>query len=106
VIQVPNRALGSGPGGTRTLTVLYGAEKKPVTIAVRTGATNGVTTEITSCVETNNQCLRAGDQVSLSLPTGNQAQRGGEGVIMIGPGGPGMEGPGPGVAPVQIPIGR
>ena len=38
-----------------------------MTINVTTGATNGQMTEITGCVETNNQCLREGDRVAVTV---------------------------------------
>ncbi|GAB4211242.1 MAG: efflux RND transporter periplasmic adaptor subunit [Roseiflexaceae bacterium] len=64
VIQVPNRAISS-EGPFKTVEILYGATKERVKVKVETGTTNGTTTEIVRCVDTQNQCLRAGDQVVL-----------------------------------------
>lgn len=73
VIQVPSRAIQT-QGRNKTIRVLYGANKTPVTVSVQTGLTNGTMTEITSCVDTNNQCLRAGDTVAINVtPTTNSA---------------------------------
>ncbi|HYO50904.1 MAG TPA: efflux RND transporter periplasmic adaptor subunit, partial [Chloroflexia bacterium] len=80
VIQVPNRAIKS-QGPFKTVQVLYGKDQKPVTVQVQTGATNGQMTEIVSCRETNNQCLRAGDQVALNVPTGSGSQEGPGGMV-------------------------
>lgn len=66
VIQVPSRAVKS-VGPFKTVQVLYGTEKKPITIQVQTGATNGQMTEIMGCTETGGQCLRQGDMVALDL---------------------------------------
>jgi HlyD family secretion protein len=64
VLQVPTGALqGSGP--LRTLEILYGVAKTPVTIAVEIGATNGIMTEIVRCLDTGDLCLQAGDVVNL-----------------------------------------
>lgn len=68
VIQVPTRALKT-QGRNKTLDVLYGEGKTPVTISVTTGASNSQMTEIVSCVDTNNQCLRAGDTVAVTVAT-------------------------------------
>ncbi|MEP7187877.1 MAG: efflux RND transporter periplasmic adaptor subunit, partial [Roseiflexaceae bacterium] len=68
VIQVPSRAIKSS-GPLKTVQVLYGASKTPVTVPIETGATNGSSTEIKSCVDTGKQCLREGDQLVINLPT-------------------------------------
>lgn len=66
VLQVPTGALqGSGP--IRTLDILYGDAKTPVTLAVETGATNGIMTEIVRCLDTGDLCLQAGDVVNLDI---------------------------------------
>jgi hypothetical protein len=66
VIQVPTRAITT-QGRNKEVTVLYGADKTPVTVGVLTGASAGSMTEITSCVDTGNQCLRAGDEVQVVI---------------------------------------
>ena len=45
VLQVPNRAIKT-TGGVKSIQVLYGKDKTPVTVRVQTGATNGQMTEI------------------------------------------------------------
>jgi hypothetical protein len=86
VIQVPSRAIQT-LGPFKSIQVLYGKDKTPVTVEVTTGATDGQMTEITGCVKTGSQCLREGDTVALTLPdattTGNQSDPG-EGVFQIG----------------------
>ena len=67
VIQVPNRAL-QGTGKVRTVQVLYGSNKTPVSVQVETGLSNETSTEIVKCVATNNQCLREGDQLVVNIP--------------------------------------
>ena len=66
VIQVPTRAIKT-QGRNKTVEVLYGTNLTPVTINVTTGASNSQMTEITGCVDTNNQCLRAGDRVAVTV---------------------------------------
>jgi multidrug efflux pump subunit AcrA (membrane-fusion protein) len=66
VIQVPTRAITT-QGRNKEVTVLYGADKTPVTVGVLTGVSAGSMTEITSCVDTGNQCLRAGDEVQVVI---------------------------------------
>ncbi len=88
VIQVPTRAIKS-QGRNKTVEVLYGENKTPITIAVTTGAANSQMTEITGCVETSNQCLRAGDMVAVTITastTNNSAQQfpGGVGIFQGG----------------------
>jgi RND family efflux transporter MFP subunit len=79
VIQVPTRAITT-QGRNKEITVLYGTAKTPVTIAVVTGASTSNMTEITSCVDTGNQCLRAGDEVAVTInattTTNNTANQG------------------------------
>ncbi|HYP41802.1 MAG TPA: hypothetical protein VEX13_15705 [Chloroflexia bacterium] len=74
--------------------VLYGKDQKPVTVQVQTGATNGQMTEIVSCRETNNQCLRPGDQVALNIPTGSSSQEGPGGIVKFEGGAMPIGGPG------------
>jgi HlyD family secretion protein len=69
VIQAPSRAISSS-GPIQTIQVLYGDDRTPVSIQVETGASNGSMTEIVRCVDTGKQCLRAGDQLAISLPGG------------------------------------
>lgn len=105
VLQVPSRAITT-QGRNKTISILYGTNKTPVTVRVETGLTNGAMTEIVSCLDTNNQCLRQGDTVAMTLTTttsSGQAQGpggmvqipfggggfGGGMIIQGGPGGPG-----------------
>jgi RND family efflux transporter MFP subunit len=97
VIQVPTRAITT-QGPLKTVKVLYGQEETPVTVSVTTGATNGQMTEIVSCTETGNQCLRQGDKVAVTISTGTSNQQpggnqfigpGGDFGISVSPGGPG-----------------
>ena len=64
-ILVPSRAVQTA-GGTKTITLLQGADRTPRTIQVETGPTSNGQTAITSCVETGAQCLQPGDIVSIS----------------------------------------
>ncbi len=76
VIQVPTRAITS-KGQNKSVTVLTGPNNQtPVTIGVTTGASNTTYTEITSCTDTGNQCLRPGDRVQVTLPTGTTTNNG------------------------------
>lgn len=82
VLQVPSRAIVT-QGRNKTIRVLYGANKTPVTVRVETGLTNGTMTEIASCLDTNNQCLRSGDAVAITLTS---ATSGGQGQTPFGGG--------------------
>lgn len=62
---VPSRAVQTS-GSTKSITVLQGDQKIPVTVEVETGVTSNGQTEITSCVATSSQCLNAGDVVSIT----------------------------------------
>jgi HlyD family secretion protein len=96
VVQVPNRAINS-QGPLKTVQVLYGEGRTPVTVRVETGLTNGQATEIVSCVDTGSQCLRPGDQVAITLPSAPSGQQTGTGDQFIMPiGGGATGGPGPG----------
>ena len=97
VLQVPNRAIKS-TGGVKTIQVLYGKDKTPVTVRVQTGATNGQMTEIVRCMNTNNQCLREGDTVALELSGTGTARGPGTGDVMTFGPGMGVVGPPPGGA--------
>lgn len=71
VMQVPNRAI-SNDGPYKAIKLMYtGKDGKatPVTVHVTTGITDGFMTEILGCVDTQNQCLRTGDQVAMTIPT-------------------------------------
>ncbi len=65
---VPSRAVQTAGGG-QTVTVLQGEERIPVTVQVETGVTSDGQTEILSCVETGDQCLRTGDLLSVPATT-------------------------------------
>ncbi len=80
-ILVPSRAVQTS-GNARTVTVLQGAQKIPVTVQVETGPTSNGQIVITSCVDTGAQCLRPGDVLALPSTTtgatsGQGPQRGG-----------------------------
>jgi HlyD family secretion protein len=101
VIQVPSRAIQT-EGPSKTVKVLYGSQRTPVTVRVTTGATNGAQTEIVSCVDLGKQCLRPGDQLALSLPTdtAGAADPQGGNQMFVGP----VQGVGPGGPPQRIEI--
>jgi multidrug efflux pump subunit AcrA (membrane-fusion protein) len=108
VMQVPNRAITT-QGPLKTIQVLYTADGKetPITVRITTGLTDGAMTEITGCVDTNNQCLRAGDRVAMTLQTTTGSQQGfpRDGVVQFGVGpGPGT-GPGTNARPFVIEMG-
>jgi multidrug efflux pump subunit AcrA (membrane-fusion protein) len=103
-VQVPNRAIKQ-QGPFKTVQVLYGEEETPVEVRVQTGATNGQMTEIVSCVDTGNQCLRAGDKVAMTMSTGGSQQGGGQNTIFVGPGDGAMPFPGGGGQEVTVPLG-
>src|SRR5262249_57429192 len=63
-ILVPSRAVQTS-GTSRSVTVLQGAQRVPVTVQVETGASSNGQTQILSCVETGAQCLRPGDLLSI-----------------------------------------
>jgi HlyD family secretion protein len=91
VIQVPTRAIQS-QGPAKIINVLYGSAETPVAVRVQTGATNGAFTEIVTCVQTGNQCLRPGDKVQVPMPgpgTKSAAPSGGDFIVPSGgpPGG-------------------
>jgi HlyD family secretion protein len=99
VLMVPNRALQT-VGTAKSLQVLYGESQTPVTVRVKTGATNGQMTEIAGCLDTSSQCLREGDVVAMAMSTStgnNSSGPGGDMVIFEGPvGGARVGGPGGG----------
>jgi len=72
-ILVPSRAVQTS-GSIKSVTVLQGAKQVPVTVQVETGATSNGQTEITSCVDTGAQCLRAGDVLAIPSTTSTSAQ--------------------------------
>ena len=77
-ILVPSRAMQTAGNG-RTVTVLQGPQRVPVTVRVETGATSNGQTTITSCVDTGAQCLRPGDVVAiLGAPTGSASSQSGQ----------------------------
>ena len=65
-ILVPSRAVQTA-GNSKTVTVLQGADRVPVTVRVETGVTSNGQTEVLSCVDTGAQCLQPGDV--LAVPT-------------------------------------
>ena len=76
-ILVPSRAVQTA-GNARTVTVLQGAERTPVTVQVETGATSNGQVAITNCVDTGAQCLRPGDVLAIpSTTTRAPSQQGG-----------------------------
>ena len=93
-IVVPSRAVQTS-GNSRSVTVLQGPQRVPVTVQVETGVTSNGQTEILSCVDTGAQCLRTGDLLSIpSTSTTTTTTQGGN----RGPGGLGGGG-------VRIPFG-
>lgn len=78
VLLAPTQAIQSD-GATKMLQVVPDKEKPPITLRVTTGADNGLTTEIVSCVDTGAQCLREGDLVLFEPPM--------EATLAGGPGG-------------------
>ena len=79
VLQAPSRAINT-IGPIKTVQVLYGQDQTPVTIQVETGASNGTMTEIVKCIDTGAQCLRANDQLAVSLPSDDATSgQGGDG---------------------------
>jgi multidrug efflux pump subunit AcrA (membrane-fusion protein) len=96
-ILVPSRAVQTS-GAAKTVTVLQGEQRVPVTVQVETGATSNGQTEILSCVDTGAQCLRPGDLLSIPSTTTSATQagnnRGGFGGGGFGGGGIRFGGPG------------
>ncbi len=92
-ILVPSRAVQTS-GSSRSVTVLQGPQRVPVTVQVEVGATSNGQTEILSCVDTGAQCLRTGDLLSIPSTTTTTTTQGGN----RGPGGFGGGG-------VRIPFG-
>ncbi|HJZ48965.1 MAG TPA: HlyD family efflux transporter periplasmic adaptor subunit, partial [Roseiflexaceae bacterium] len=78
-ILVPSRAVQTS-GTSRSVTVLQGAQRVPVTVQVETGASSNGQTQILSCVETGAQCLRPGDLLSIpATSTSTTTTQGGRG---------------------------
>jgi multidrug resistance efflux pump len=73
-IRVPTSAIRT-VGNTKTIEVLYGTEKTPVTVRVETGLVSGQFTEIVSCVDTGNQCLQQGDTVAVTVTSSSTTQQ-------------------------------
>jgi HlyD family secretion protein len=65
---VPNRAVQTS-GNVKTVTVLQGADRTPVTVPVTTGVTSEGKTEITSSGGNGVPALKAGDTVSVPSTT-------------------------------------
>ena len=88
VIEVPTSAIRT-VGNNKTIQVLYGTDKTPVTVRVETGLVSGQFTEIVSCVDTGNQCLRAGDTVAVTVASSSTTTTNGNGAFPGGgfPGG-------------------
>lgn len=93
VIQVPSAAI-KDDGITKSIQLVYGADKPPLTVLVETGASNGTMTEIVRCVDTGTICLRESDQVLIDVGADTEAS--GNGAIRFG--GP----PGPAIRTVRI----
>jgi HlyD family secretion protein len=77
-ILVPSRAVQTS-GNSKSVTVLQGAQRVPVTVQVQTGATSNGQTEILGCVATGGQCLRPGDVLSIAAATTTSTQGGNRG---------------------------
>jgi len=75
-ILVPSRAVQTS-GNNKSVTVLQGAQRVPVTVQVETGATSNGQTEILSCVATGGQCLRPGDILSVASASTTTTTQGG-----------------------------
>jgi hypothetical protein len=86
VIQVPTSAIRT-IGANKTVQVLYGADKTPVMVRVQTGAVSGQMTEIVSCVDTGNQCLREGDTLAVTVAASTTTGTTPGGGFIVGPGG-------------------
>ncbi len=67
-LLVPSRAVQTS-GSVRTITVLYGSARTPVSVAVETGVTSNGQTVITGCVQTGAQCLQPGDVLAITSTT-------------------------------------
>jgi HlyD family secretion protein len=67
-ILVPSRAIQTS-GNTKSVTVLQGAERTPLTVQVTTGVTSNGQTEITSSGGNGAPALKAGDLVSVPSTT-------------------------------------
>ncbi|HEU5097620.1 MAG TPA: efflux RND transporter periplasmic adaptor subunit [Roseiflexaceae bacterium] len=87
---VPSRAVQTS-GSNKSVTVLQGDQRIPVTVQVETGATSNGQTEILSCVATGGQCLRPGDL--LSIPSASTTTSTTQGANRGGFGGPRFGGP-------------
>lgn len=97
-LLVPNRAIRT-QGGVKSVQLLYGNQKLPVTVPVQTGATDGSQIVVTSCTDTGNQCLKPGDQLVVASSTATSTtrttttpQRPAEGIPFGGGGGGGGAG--------------
>ena len=94
-IVVPSRAVQTS-GTTKTVTVLQGAQRTPVTVPVTTGVTSNGQIEIISSGGNGTPALKAGDIVSVpstttstsSSSTQNNRGSSGLGGLTGGPGGP------------------
>src|SRR5262249_45685768 len=92
VLTVPNRAIKT-LGRQKYVTVLDTAHNNAqVRVVINTGISDDTNTEVTSCVQTNNQCLQDGDLVVLNATTTSTTTGGGGGFIFGGGGG--VRGPG------------
>ena len=85
VILVPSRVLQTR-GGAQTVQVRPAVGQPAVPVSVVTGLSANGQTEIVSCVDTGDQCLREGDTLVIAATTSTTTQRSGLGGF--GGGGP------------------
>ncbi|NTV62861.1 MAG: HlyD family efflux transporter periplasmic adaptor subunit [Oscillochloris sp.] len=101
-LVVPTRAIQT-VNGTKAIQVQQ-AGQPPVTVQVETGLVSNGMTEIVSCVDTGNQCVKSGDTVLIvtSTSTGTSSTTTTQNSLLSGggmggpPSGGGMGGPPPG----------
>jgi multidrug efflux pump subunit AcrA (membrane-fusion protein) len=97
-ILVPSRAVKTS-GTTKTVTVLQGAQRTPVTVQVTTGATSNGQIEIASSGGNGTPALKAGDIVSVpstTTTTASSSTQNNRGTSGLGGFGGGAGGPPPG----------
>ncbi|MEI6777862.1 MAG: efflux RND transporter periplasmic adaptor subunit [Chloroflexales bacterium] len=91
-ILVPSRAIQTR-GGTQTVQVRQAAGQPAVPVTVTTGLSSNGQTEIISCVDTNDQCLREGDTLVIATTTTSSSTTQRSGIGGFGGGGGGGRGP-------------